>query len=541
MLPLIQTTDIHGYVVYKDNSAVHYRLAYIADKAEDLRRNGQDRLLLLDGGDLYQGASISNLMSGWPIYASMDKMGYDAVALGNHEFDWDIDTIVDSDATLPDYEWKGSVRENLVPVLCANLYKDGERAACARDYVVVEKSAVNKKGETIKVKIGIIGFAVNYAGSIMASKFSGRGYSINADSNIVKEIAGRLESSGECDATIVLAHGEADDVTAAIGWDSKIDLVLGGHSHRTLSGEAPWGLAYLQGGRYCEHYASCNLNFSLERTGKILFKSVDGMQIHQVYPNLDRHDSPGQNAENLSSDVLEISEFAMQATAQAQNEILGHINVDASTYYIYNSGNRASNMSNWMCDIIRRIGEADVAFVNSGGIRTSFPLGSSSSRDITVANVYEIFPFGNTTYVYKLTYADLLKVFEYSMTSGGQSLFSCMTGIDCYYSVTNYGSYTSGKVQSLVMDGTVIYQSGRWTGDWASRPVTLAVSEYLATTERTDYYTNIANPLIKWNESEKMVGNSQVDNDGAVRVLRAEAAASGGLLWIDTAAHFIEQ
>lgn len=531
MLPLIQTTDIHGYVVYKDNSAVHYRLAYIADKAEDLRRNGQDRLLLLDGGDLYQGASISNLMSGWPIYASMDKMGYDAVALGNHEFDWDIDTIVDSDATLPDYEWKGSVRENLVPVLCANLYKDGERAACARDYVVVEKSAVNKKGETIKVKIGIIGFAVNYAGSIMASKFSGRGYSINADSNIVKEIAGRLESSGECDATIVLAHGEADDVTAAIGWDSKIDLVLGGHSHRTLSGEAPWGLAYLQGGRYCEHYASCNLNFSLERTGKILFKSVDGMQIHQVYPNLDRHDSPGQNAENLSSDVLEISEFAMQATAQAQNEILGHINVDASTYYIYNSGNRASNMSNWMCDIIRRIGDADVAFVNSGGVRTYFTL-NGSRRDITVANVFEMFPFDNEIYVYRLTYAELLTAFEYSLTSGGNALFSRMTGIDCYFS--------GRKVVKLVKDGTTIYSNGSWTGGWESQNVIMAVSSYVATTERTDNYTGKPNPCIEWNSTSRLLDNSQIDNVSAVRVLKEEAAKSGGLLYIDTTPHFIE-
>ena len=73
-------------------------------------------VLLLDGGDLYQGASISNLQEGRPVYVSMDRMGYDAVALGNHEFDWGFDNMVDADATLPDYD--ESV--NLVPVLCAN-------------------------------------------------------------------------------------------------------------------------------------------------------------------------------------------------------------------------------------------------------------------------------------------------------------------------------------------------------------------------------------------------------------------------------------
>ena len=65
VLPLIQTTDMHGYVVNTDNNGnVHYRLAYIADKVEDIRRGaGESSLLLLDGGDLYQGASISNLTS----------------------------------------------------------------------------------------------------------------------------------------------------------------------------------------------------------------------------------------------------------------------------------------------------------------------------------------------------------------------------------------------------------------------------------------------------------------------------------------------
>ena len=59
-LPLIETTDIHGYILDNDNGAIHYRLAYIADKANDIRGHGDQcekkRLLLLDGGDIYQGA-----------------------------------------------------------------------------------------------------------------------------------------------------------------------------------------------------------------------------------------------------------------------------------------------------------------------------------------------------------------------------------------------------------------------------------------------------------------------------------------------------
>ena len=125
------------------------------------------------------------------------------------------------------------------------------------------------------------------------------------------------------------------------------------------------------------------------------------------------------------------------------------------------------------------------------------------------------------------------------MTSGGEGLFSRMTGIDCYYTETVYDTYSTYAVHSLKKDGTVIYQNGKWTGDWASRTLILAVSEYLAITERTDYYTGLPNPLIEWNGTDRLLSNSLVDNVSAVSVLRAESAASGGLLAIDMEPHFI--
>ena len=127
----METTDIHGYLVDTDNGAIHYRMAYVADKVKDIRGHDsqyrKDRLLLLDGGDLYQGASISNLQAGKPIYMALDMMEYDAVTLGNHEFDWGIENLVDADGTLPDYQRDGVSSENKVPVLCANLYQHGSK------------------------------------------------------------------------------------------------------------------------------------------------------------------------------------------------------------------------------------------------------------------------------------------------------------------------------------------------------------------------------------------------------------------------------
>lgn len=542
VLQVLETTDIHGHIVSTDgDGALHYRLAYIADKVNDLRASGgADNLLLLDGGDIYQGASISNLTSGWPVSASLDKMGYDAVALGNHEFDWGIDSTVDSDATMPDYKWDGLSCINGVPVLCANLYQNGSRVSFTRDYIIVEKKAVSFEGASVPVKIGVVGFAVDYSSSILSTQFTGMDFSINEDYSIANRIAAGLEATGACDATVLLVHGDAKTVSQKLGSGTPFDLVLGGHSHRSQRGETSWGLPYIQGGRYCEAFACAKLRFIVDDAGVLSFSRTGSTGCYAVDSSRDTHASAGQNADQLSSEVLDVSDAALLEVEQQQKEVLGSIGVGATTYSLNGSGGRASTMSNWMCDIIRRIGGADVSFVNSGGIRTTFPLSGSSRRNITVADVYEMFPFSNTTYVYNITYADLLKVLEYSMTSGGTALFTGMTGIDCYYGVSvEYGSYSTYSVQSLVKDGAEIYRNGTWSGDWASRKLVLAVSEYLATTGRTDYYTGTPNPLVEWNSTSRLVANDLIDNENAVRILRAEGASSGGLLYIDTAPHFL--
>lgn len=536
LLPVMETTDIHGYIVSREDDFFHYRMAYIADKAKDIRGRGaeyaKDRLLLLDGGDLYQGASISNLLGGQPVSAAADRMDYDAVALGNHEFDWGIENTVDPDATMPDYEWAGSRQVNDIPVLCANLYLDGSRAPFTKDYVIVEKTARSSSGETVPVRIGIIGFAVDYAGSIMSSRFTDRGFTIKEDYTIADGLAKELEASGQCDATVLLVHGAADYVAAQLEWNSAIDLVLGGHSHARKSGRRGSGPVFLQGGRYCEHYSSADLKFMRDqKTGKVSFTTVVNLKNVAVSASFDQHRAEGQNAEDLDEDVLAVCDAAIAATALEGDDVIGYIDVDATPYYLRGSGDRATSISNWMCDILRRIGDADVSFVNSGGVRTTFPLGAAPTRDITVANVYEMFPFNNTTYVYEITYADLLRVLRYALTDSGGSLFSYMTGIDCLF--------RGDSVVELRKDGATIYQNGSWTGDWASRTLLLAVSEYLATTQRTDSRTGQSNPLPEWNGTARLLSNDLVDNESAVVVLKAEAAVSGGLLSIDTTPHFI--
>ena len=101
ILPVFQTTDVHGYIAEKSGDNYQYLLSYISDKVKDVRGYGsdynKDKALLLDSGDNYQGSTMSNLLNGQPITAAFSIMDYDAVTIGNHEFDWGIENTIDAD------------------------------------------------------------------------------------------------------------------------------------------------------------------------------------------------------------------------------------------------------------------------------------------------------------------------------------------------------------------------------------------------------------------------------------------------------------
>lgn len=107
-LKVFETTDVHGYITdvstYKDET-FQYRLAYISNVVNQARANtAYDDVILVDGGDIYQSTPHSNLTYGNYLRAAFDTMKYDAVALGNHEFDWDVTKYAaDSNGTMASY------------------------------------------------------------------------------------------------------------------------------------------------------------------------------------------------------------------------------------------------------------------------------------------------------------------------------------------------------------------------------------------------------------------------------------------------------
>ena len=533
-LPVFETSDLHGYLVETSGDVFEFRLARIADAVNDVRGAGgtyrSETAILLDGGDIYQGNTLSNLLDGWPMSAYLDLMDYDAVTIGNHEFDWGIDNVVDDDATVMDYAYDGIATVNDVPVVMSNLYRDGAPVTFTRPYVILEKTALGPDGREIAVRVAVIGFALDYAEAIKTSKFAGLGYEIIEDFAAVDALAAQLEADGTCDATILLVHASAPDVAARLAPGTAVDLVVGGHSHKNRSGATSAGVAYMQPTNYAQAYCHAELVFALDAAGKPLFQAVEGAGFVSVVDDRSLLYDTEANAGNLDGTVVALSDVAIDAIAEALTQTVGYI-TESAEKRPEGTSKRCSPCGTWMCTIMARAVDAQVGFINGGGVRTGFPLEDGAPfRNITVSDVYTMFPFGNRICGLELTWEEVLELLTYSLADKEtRSLITVVSGLDCYF--------TDTEVNAIACDGRTIYANGTWYASPQER-VRVAVSDYLTTSDVV--VDGKSNPLIAWAASDRLVEVAEVDSEAALEVLRAEAAAGDGHLAVDGATHYVE-
>ncbi|MCD8010822.1 MAG: 5'-nucleotidase C-terminal domain-containing protein, partial [Lachnospiraceae bacterium] len=524
-LKIFETTDVHGYLVDTssgDSSTYQYRLAYIADDVDDARDvYDVDDVLLVDTGDIYQGNVISNLQDGQPMTAAYDLMEYDVVSIGNHEFDWGYEVVIDEDGTMSSYSVGDYEGDSEIPVIASNLYQDGDKITFADDYIILEKSAVDEDGNVITVKIGIIGWVASYATDIMYAQFTGRGFTVDLDYDALEDLAVELETEKGCDATILLAHADAAGTASGLNSGTVIDLVCGGHTHSAQTGTVN-GVTYMEAANQAANYCYAELVFETDENDNITNVGVSTKKIVSVTGDTSKLYDTEDNEDELDQEIVALSQAAVENVSDVLNETLGYITTSALKTAI-GSNSMSSTAGNWMTSLMARSVGADVAFTNNGGIRTTYEVDEETGyRYISAGDIYTISPFCNAIYAYEITYADLLEILEYSL-DGGSALGLRMSGIDCYY--------TGKTVNALVTsDGTLIYQDGEWVDDWAAQTLVVATNEYVATSDT---------PFADWNDTDQLLSKDTIDNEGAIAALKAEAEVSGGYLYVDPNAHMI--
>lgn len=518
-IEVFETTDVHGYLVDTSSgneSTFQYRMAYIANFVNEARANAEnDAVLLLDGGDIYQGTPVSNLTYGSALRAAFDAMGYDAVALGNHEFDWDVKTYAaDEDGTMSAYEIGEFKGDSNIPVLAYNLYDTGttNRASFVKDYVIVDKAGV---------KVALVGYIPDYSMDIMTAKIAP--YDIDPS---IEKLNAKIESivaAEDPDVVVVVAHASPRGLANSVN-SELVDLVVGGHSHTVSYGVADNGVAYIQGNCQAKGYANAKIQFNTE-TKEVTVVNPSYVNTTGRDNTQNLFDTEGNT--KLDPTVLAISHASWDAVKDDMSEVLGV--ADQSITRRARIGNSSSTIAgNWLTGLMLEATKelnTVVAFTNSGGIRCDLMANEGeTTRTVTVGDIYAITPFGNRLYTYDLTGAELAATVENSFKNSNYG--DQFSGMVVKYTAEPDGKDEEGRpvrgartVVSIVLDdGTVVDIKDN------TKTYRVAVNEYCAT---------LPGSVFENKTPVQNVNEAPIDNISAIEALRAIGKANNGKLPLD--------
>lgn len=215
-LIILHTNDTHSRIeplpdtdrYNPDLGGVVRRAAYV-----DKTRKENKNVLLFDAGDFLQGTPYFNMFKGEVEVEAMNLLKYDAVTLGNHEFDYGMDVLEDI------------VKKAKFPIVSTNYDFSGTPI---NDYIK-PYLVINKNG----IRIGVIGVNVNPSGLIATSNYEGMKF--NTPFEAANETAQMLRNHLKCDVVICLSHlGYTNDLKLAEN-TRNIDIIIGGHSHTFMN------------------------------------------------------------------------------------------------------------------------------------------------------------------------------------------------------------------------------------------------------------------------------------------------------------------
>lgn len=220
-LTILHTNDVHSRLEpFPMDGGKYEGQGGVASRATLIRkiRAEEEHVLLLDAGDIFQGTPYFNLYKGEPEMKAMSLMGYDAVTMGNHDFDAGVEGFA---RQLPHASF---------PVLTANYdFTDTALEGRTRPYQVFDKGGV---------KIGVFGLGIQLKGLVPDDAYGRTKYL--EPLQIARSISERLKKREKCDMIICLSHlgyeYEYDKISDKILAKETdfIDLIIGGHTHTFL-------------------------------------------------------------------------------------------------------------------------------------------------------------------------------------------------------------------------------------------------------------------------------------------------------------------
>jgi 5'-nucleotidase len=440
---IVSTTDLHGWfnghsdpVVKTGGTANYGGLAVLSGYLRNLRAANPGRVVLVDSGDLFQGTLESNIFEGEPVVKGYNALGYTAAAVGNHEFDYG-PVGPDSVAHSPDQDELGALKRNAAaarfPFLSANMVEkaSGTTPAWAKPYTIVTVDGV---------RLGIIGLSTPDTPNV------------TTPANVVKlaftdpvaatiAAAQQLRAAG-ADAVIVIAHiggrctdlHDPNDITScdlsqeAMRYlnalpEKTIDAYFAGHTHAEI-GQYFKGVPAVEAGSYSRIFGTIDLwvdpaahqvvRSEIRRNTPICAAvygatvACDARAAESGAPLTPREFEGAPVVRDASIDALFKPYLDKVAAKRAEPTGI------RTTAPVKRAYSRESALGNLLADALRAsVAGADVAFLNSGGLRADLRAG-----DLQYSDIFEVAPFDNLEATVDLTGAQLREILQLTTASG---------------------------------------------------------------------------------------------------------------------------
>jgi len=349
--------DFHGTVI-DDAGGISVIGNYIIEQ----KNKFPETTIILSSGDMFQGSAISNMTQGGVVVEAMNEIGFEAMAVGNHEFDWGIDVI-------RKYNNKSSDVKAKFPIISCNIFEKstGKPVDWCDPYIIVEK---------LGIKIGIIGAIGSELESSIATAMVAP-YEFKDPFPIVKEYVKKLRTELNCELVVLAIHDNTSGTNQAFAdltGEYQIDAVFNGHTHSTYSGDTMGSdnivMPYIQSGSYGSSIGKIVLKYD-KVNKKIIEGSSENIKVSKTLSN--SNDKLDDIVNKFNEKIKDVSE-----------EIIGvsGTNIDQIT------------CARWAVNVIRDYSGCQIGFINNGGIRNgAFPI--KANENITVGKVWEIMPFDN--------------------------------------------------------------------------------------------------------------------------------------------------
>jgi 5'-nucleotidase/UDP-sugar diphosphatase len=407
-LTVLHTNDHHGR--FWPNSDGEYGLAArktLIDKVRAEVKAAGGEVLLLDGGDVNTGVPESDLQDAEPDFKGMNLLGYDAAAIGNHEFDKPLIVLEKQ------RQW------SKFPLLAANIYNRTTGQRMFEPYRMFERGGY---------RIAVMGLTTDDT-----SKMVMQSNIVNVEFRKPAEEAARLmpEIRAKADMVIAATHmGHYTDGRSGVNAPGDVemartvkglDLIVGGHSQNPvcMAAENKRNDAYVPGQPCAPDRQNGAWIVQAHEWGKYVGRAdfvIDAGKVelvkYQLLPvNLKQRVSgqpPKLYGEAIAEDSA-VREFLKPYQDNGQARLLVPVGETVGVFDGDRSRVRAqpTNLGVMIARSMMDRTGADLAIMNAGGVRDSLPSGKITYRD-----VLKVQPFSNQISLVRLSGAELLKYLE---------------------------------------------------------------------------------------------------------------------------------